>query len=125
MLLSLYSSSLSIYPQVPQATHSAGSATPTLGVVATPQPPPGILIALGVLSAQPMHAVYDAVTTLFRICDKIVQVRIYGSTTPPAMVLLYLTAVKRLFPPNHAHNPGERFQVNHGIGPLGDKTGGW
>ncbi len=124
-MLPLYSSPLIIYPQVPQATHSAGSATPALGAVATPQPPPGILIVLGVLSVQPMHAVHEAITTLFRICDKIVQVRIYGSTTPPAMVLLYLTAAKRLFSSNHACNPGERFQVNHGIGPLGDKTGGW
>eukprot|EP01084_Bolivina_argentea_P216219 367366_1 len=76
----MLSSGLTVHVQpelkknVPQATHSAGSATPALGAVATPQPPPGILIALGVLSVQPMHAVHEAITTLFRICDKIVQV---------------------------------------------------
>ncbi len=73
---------MNLYPQVPQATHSSGPATRILGAVTTPQPPPGVFIALGVLSAQPMHAVREAITTLFRICDKIVQVSIYHSSAP-------------------------------------------
>ncbi len=76
MLLLHCPSFISLYPQVPQVAHNAGPVTQTLGVAATPQPPPGIFIALGVLSAQPMHAVREAIITLSRICDKIVQVSI-------------------------------------------------
>ncbi len=122
-----YSLSLSsIYPQVPQATYSAGSATPPPSVGVLPRPPPGIFISLGVLSAQPMHEVYEAITTLFRICDKIVQVRIYGSTTLLTIVLLYYCiSYKQLVSSNCACNLGKRLQMNHGIEPLGGKTGGW